>query len=85
MSDEPPTSIPPAAPALVRPDHQAPSKSNGKYDEAAMANAQPTIMAMSNDSTRKPSPIEIAPMMTADTLKATSRDSGEDLGRRILP
>ncbi len=84
-ASRPPISIPPPAPTLVRPFHQAPSKSSGKYEQAAMANAQPTIMAMSNDSTSKPSPIDAAPIRTAATLKATSLDSGEEFGRSILP
>ena len=50
-----------------------------------MANAQPTIMAMSKDSTSIPSPIDAAPISTAETLKATSLEPGDELGRSILP
>ena len=51
-----------------------------------MANAQPTIMAMSNDSTSKPSPIDVIADEDGGDLEGNQpRTRGEAFGRSILP
>ena len=69
-------SIPAAAPCRVKPFHHEPRSKSGKYDAAPMANAQPTIVAMSKVSTRSPSSIETMPTAMAAILNAFSRLSG---------